>query len=154
MSAQDVARQLYEAFSRRNGDAMARLYAPDATFSDAVFTNLDGPAAGAMWRMLCERGADLRITVVAVSGDERRARVRWNADYTFSTGRKVHNEVAATIDVVNGRIVAHRDEFSFRKWAAQALGLVGRLFGGTAFLHRKVQRTAMGGLVKWRAQHS
>ena len=51
MSA-DVVERLYAAFDRRDGEAMAALYAPDGHFREPVFGDLTGAEAGAMWRML------------------------------------------------------------------------------------------------------
>ncbi len=153
MSAPALARQLYDAFSRRDGEAMAALYAPQARFDDPVFPGLDGAGAGDMWRMLCARGKDLEVRVVSLTGDEQRAQVRWVADYTFSTtGRRVHNEVTATLEVEGGRIVSHRDDFDFPAWARQAFGLTGRLLGDTGLFKRIMQRAARSGLTKWQAR--
>jgi len=50
----------YAAFERRDGAAMAACYAPDAHFTDPVFS-VRGEQVGAMWSMLCERGRDLQL---------------------------------------------------------------------------------------------
>jgi hypothetical protein len=70
--------RFYEAFARRDGEAMAALYAKDATFEDPVF-RLTGSDIGKMW---------------------------------------------------------------IPRWAAQALGLPGRLFGRTDWLRRSVSKSA------------
>ena len=114
---------------------VAACYAPDATFSDPVFPQLDGAGAGAMWRMLCERGADLVVTHRIESEDGDRVVVRWDADYTFSTtGKKVHNEITATLVVRGEHIVAHTDVFDFWRWSRQALGVTGWLLGWSGSL--------------------
>ena len=51
MSAEQIER-FYAAFDRRDGTAMAAMYAPDGHFRDPVFGDLTGAEAGAMWRML------------------------------------------------------------------------------------------------------
>ncbi|HVH33578.1 MAG TPA: nuclear transport factor 2 family protein, partial [Tahibacter sp.] len=58
----------YRAFQRRDGATMAACYTPDATFRDPVFA-LQGERVGAMWRMLCERGKDLRVEFSDVRAD-------------------------------------------------------------------------------------
>jgi ketosteroid isomerase-like protein len=129
---------------------MAACYHTDVEFSDPVFPALRGRAAGDMWRMLCERGADLRVVATGIEADDAGGRADWEAWYTFSaTGRPVHNRVHATFDFRDGLIVRHRDAFSFRAWAAQALGTVGRLLGWTGLLRRRVQRTAAASLAAW-----
>ena len=96
----EVIRRFYAAFQRRDHAAMAACYAPDATFSDPVFPALRGPAVGAMWRMLCERGTDLRIEASGIEADSARGSARWEAWYTFSaTGRPVHNIIHGVVHV-------------------------------------------------------
>jgi hypothetical protein len=48
-----------------------------------------------MWRMLTGRARDLKVSLVEHESDGERGTARWIADYTFSTGRKVHNDVRA-----------------------------------------------------------
>lgn len=96
-----------------------------------------------MWRMLCERGKDLRIEFRDVEADDRTGSAHWEAWYTFSaTGKQVHNVIDAEFEFREGRIVLHRDRFSFWKWAAQALGPIGWLLGWTPMLKRRVRQRA------------
>ncbi len=44
-----------------------------------------------MWHMLCERGKDLQISFTDVEANEQAGQANWEAIYTFSGGRKVHN---------------------------------------------------------------
>ena len=126
----EVIRRFYDAFQRRDHAAMAACYAPDATFSDPVFPALRGPAVGAMWRMLCERGTDLRIEASGIEGGSTHGHARWEAWYTFSaTGRPVHNIIRASFTFRDGRIQSHVDSFDLYRWARQALGLKGLLLG-------------------------
>jgi hypothetical protein len=99
-----------------------------------------------MWRMLTGRARDLEVTLAAheASGDTGRA--HWLADYTFRTGRRVHNDVAAEFRFEDGLIVEHRDSFSFHAWARQALGPVGFALGWTPMLRAKVRQEARAGL--------
>lgn len=121
---------------------MGACYASDVTFEDPVFT-LAGWRARAMWRMLCERGKDLRVSVADVRADDATGSARCEAWYTFSaTGRPVHNVIAAHFDFTGGRIVRHVDRFDLHRWAAQALGLKGLLLGWTAPVQRAVRRQA------------
>lgn len=143
----ELITRFYSAFQKRDAQAMAACYHPDVEFSDPVFQDLRGPRAGAMWRMLCERGKDLRIEFSGVEADDRSGRAHWDAWYTFSgTGRAVLNRIDARFEFQDGLIRRHTDTFDFHRWAGQALGLPGRLLGGTAFLQNKIRRTAMQGL--------
>ena len=151
----DRIRTLYAAFGRRDGAAMAACYAPDAHFSDPVFTDLNGPEIGAMWTMLCERAKDLEIRLVEASSDGDTGRARWEADYPFSqTGRVVHNRIRATFRFHKGRIVDHLDEFSLWRWAGMALGPKGTLLGWAPPVRAAIRAQADKGLREFIAQRA
>ena len=89
--------RFYAALARRDGAAMAACYAPDATFSDPVFTDLSGREPGAMWQMLTERSDDLSVEVVEQAAAGGSGSATWVARYTFGqTGRPVVNRVRST----------------------------------------------------------
>ena len=135
--------RFYDAFARLDGAAMADCYAPGAHFEDPVFTDLNGDEPGAMWRMLTGRANDLSVRLQSHDADEHEGSAHWLADYTFSTGRRVHNDVRATFRFdAAGRIAEHRDAFAFHAWARQALGPAGLLLGWTPLLRSKVRRQA------------
>jgi ketosteroid isomerase-like protein len=139
--------RLYEAFDRRDGDVMAACYAPTARFNDPVFGDLTGEEAGAMWRMLTGRAADLRVELREHQADESSGSARWIAHYTFTqTGRAVVNDVHADFRFAGGLITEHIDHFSFWRWSRQALGTPGVALGWTPLLRRKVGGTARAGL--------
>lgn len=139
--------RFYDAFNRRDGDAMAACYTPDARFSDPAFGELHGEEPGAMWRMLTGRADDLRIQLVDHDADETTGSARWLADYTFTqTGRKVHNDVKARFRFADGLIAEHDDSFSFHAWSRQALGPAGLLLGWTPLVQGKVRKQARAGL--------
>lgn len=153
MTRVDPIKAFYEAFCARDGAAMSSLYSDDVEFSDPVFPKIRGQEAKAMWRMLCEKGTDLVIKYEIVSSEGKIHKVRWDACYTFAaTGRQVHNKVVATLTVHNGRIVTHVDEFSFWRWAAQALGFPGILMGWTPMLKKRVQNSARRSLEAYMAK--
>lgn len=136
-------RDFYTAFQKRDAAAMAACYHPEVRFSDPVFPDLRGPRAGAMWQMLCERGADLVIEFRDVTADDQRGSAHWDARYTYSgTGRKVLNRIDASFEFDGGKIVGHTDRFDLYRWARQALGPVGLLLGWTPMVQNKIRRTA------------
>ena len=150
----EVIRKFYAAFQRRDHAAMAACYAPDATFSDPVFPALRGPAVGAMWRMLCERGTDLRIETGGIEADSARGSARWEAWYTFSaTGRPVHNIIGASFAFRDGLIQAHVDSFDLYRWARQALGLKGLLLGWSPFVQNAIRAQAARALDAFVRKH-
>jgi ketosteroid isomerase-like protein len=146
--------RFYAAFAARDGAGMAACYAPDVSFSDPVFPDLEGEEAGAMWRMLTARANDLRIELREHEAGDERGSARWIAHYTFTqTGRPVVNDVRASFRFAGGLIVEHRDEFDFHRWARQALGPVGLVLGWTPLLRASVRRRARAGLEQFRAEN-
>jgi len=135
--------RFYGAFDEGDGDTMAACYAPDVRFSDPVFPDLRGARAGAMWRMLTQTPGDLRIELLEREAGDERGSAHWKAHYTFTeTGRPVVNDIHASFRFADGLIVEHRDEFSFHRWARQALGPVGLLLGWTPIVRSAVRRKA------------
>jgi ketosteroid isomerase-like protein len=145
-SNDQLIERFYAAFAAGDGEKMAACYAPDARFSDPVFTALSGREPGCMWQMLTGRSQDLRITLEEHEAGNERGSAHWLADYTFSTGRRVHNDVHAHFRFEKGLIVEHQDSFSFYAWARQAIGPVGLALGWTPLLRGKVRRQARTGL--------
>ncbi len=148
----ELIERFYAAFARHDGDAMAASYAPGATFSDPVFTDLEDEEPGAMWRMLTGRADDLEVTLAEHEGGEESGSAHWLASYTFTqTGRHVDNDVRATFRFRDGLIAEHRDTFSFPRWARQALGPPGLLLGWTPLIQKSVRRRARAGLDEFMA---
>ncbi len=149
---EELLQTFYTSFQKRDAEQMVSCYHPDVVFSDPVFQDLRGQKAGAMWRMLCERGTDLVVEFRDVRADDTSGSAHWEADYTFSkTGRKVHNVIDATFQFRDGKIVRHTDSFDLPAWARQALGLPGRLLGGTGFLQKKIRAMGAAELNKFAA---
>ena len=145
---EQLLRDFYAAFARRDATAMARCYHPDIAFSDPVFPMLRGAEATAMWAMLTARAkGDFEIVLVDVSADIGGGTARWEAKYTFSqTGRRVHNKIEARFAFRAGKIVRHVDRFSFWRWARQAMGPLGLLLGWSLPLKAMVRRKARASL--------
>ena len=122
----ELIERLYGALDRHDGDAMAACYAPHAHFHDPAFGDLHGPEVGGMWRMLTSRADDLDVELAEHDADEHTGSAHWIATYTFTqTGRRVVNDVRARFRFENGLIADHVDEFSYGRWARQALGPMG-----------------------------
>lgn len=139
--------ELYEAFGRRDGEAMASCYNADARFCDPAFGELQGPEVGRMWRMLTARAESLEIELHEHEAGESTGTAHWIARYPFAaTGRRVVNDIQAEFRFRDGLIAEHNDRFDLRRWAAQALGLRGRILGLTPLLRVVVRRQARGQL--------
>ena len=147
-----LIRTLYDALDRHDGEAMAACYAPTARFRDPAFGELDGAAAGDMWRMLTERAEDLSVELAEHDADDDTGTAHWIARYTFTdTGRRVVNDVRATFRFADGLIAEHVDDFSFFAWSRQALGPVGLALGWTPILPALTRRRALTRLDAFRA---
>lgn len=143
MSSKEIANKFYDAFVAKDYRTMQSLYAINAVFSDEVFKSLNGFEAGKMWEMLIKSGKDMKVEYKILDSDKNSAKVKWIAHYTFSkTGRKVKNEIVANLEFLDGKIISHRDKFSFGKWAKQALGFVPWLFSFMGVTQKKVRETA------------
>ncbi len=146
----ELIRDFYTSFSNRDARGMAACYHPSVKFSDEVFVELEGAQANAMWRMLCERGKDLKIEFRDIKANDSKGSAHWEAWYTFSaTGRPVHNKIDARFEFRDKKIFRHRDTFDFYVWASQALGLTGRLLGWSSFLKKRVRANAAKSLAAY-----
>lgn len=122
---------------------MVACYHPEIVFSDPVFQTLEGERAVAMWHMLIGRSKDIAISFADIQADEQQGTAHWEARYTYSaTGHTVHNIVNARFRFQEGSILVHQDTFNISKWAAQALGISGRLLGWTPFMQQTIRRKA------------
>jgi ketosteroid isomerase-like protein len=150
----ELIHEFYAAFDAHDADRMLACYAPDVTFSDPVFPSLRGDRARAMWRMLCERGQDLRVAVSRVEADQTQGSAHWVADYTFSaTGRPVRNRIDARFTFRDGAIITHTDHFDLWRWAGMALGPRGRLLGWLPPVQQAVRRQADASLQVFIKKH-
>jgi ketosteroid isomerase-like protein len=147
----ELIRTLYDAMNRHDGDAMARLYAPDGRFHDPAFGELTGAEAGDMWRMLTGRATDLEVDLADHGAEGDSGTAHWIATYTFRTGRRVVNDIHARFRFRDGKIVEHDDSFSFFRWARQALGPAGLLLGLPP-MSLLVRRRARRDLAEFRAR--
>lgn len=132
----------YDAFGRRDAEAMVACYHEDIVFQDPAFGQLRGKDAGDMWRMLCKIGKDLQVTASDISAKDGRGRAHWDADYTFATKRKVHNVVDAEFDFAEGLIIRHTDSFDFARWAGQAFGPPGAVISRIPVLPQAAMKQA------------
>ncbi len=133
---------------------MQDCYSEEAVFNDAAFTNLNTQQVRSMWEMLVKRGTDLEISFSNVESAGDTGRARWVATYTFSASkRRVVNKIQAHFVFKNGKIVEHKDSFSFYRWSRQALGPMGLLLGWTPMLKNKVRLQAKKSLEEFMARN-
>lgn len=140
---EELLKQFYTCFQRRDPDGMVACYHPNAVFSDPIFQTLKRERAAAMWHMLIGRSKDMEVIFSVIQADEQQGTAHWDARYTYSaTGHKVHNVVDAHFRFQDGLILVHQDTFNLAKWASQALGISGRLLGWTPFMQQAIRRNA------------
>ena len=145
-----LIQKFYEAFRQKDAAQMGECYHEEASFYDPVFLSLNATQAKAMWAILCEQGKDLVLEYSDISANEQEGSCTWQAHYTFSkTKRKVHNVIKAHFTFKEGKILQHRDHFSFYRWTKMALGLPGLLLGWTPFLQNRVRYLAFAGLKRF-----
>ncbi len=153
MQNETLIHQFYQAFQRGDAEGMAACYHSDIEFEDPAFGRLRGKEVGAMWAMLIDRSkGQLQITYSDVKADGQKGQAYWEARYAFSqTKRQVHNKINAQFQFKDGKIIAHRDQFSFWKWTIMALGLPGILLGWTPFLKNKVRTQVRKALTRFQS---
>lgn len=143
----ELIQEFYSSFQARNADGMIACYHANVVFSDPVFRTLHGAEAASMWRMLCERGKDLKIEFGNIQADDKTGSAHWEAWYTFSkSARRVHNVIEASFVFQDGKIIRHIDRFNLWKWSSRALGPLGTFLGWTPFVQSVIRREARRGL--------
>lgn len=131
--------KFYAAFNQLDAETMASCYHKEVEFEDPAFGKLKGERAKNMWRMLCEsqKGKDFKVQHSKVTDNS----AYWEAFYTFSkTGRKVHNKIHAQFEFKDGLIIKHTDYFDLHRWAKQAMGFSGAIFGWSGFFKKKLHK--------------
>lgn len=144
----NVVHAFYSAFIRRDYQSMQLAYREDATFSDNVFGTLNANETRAMWQMLIEKGTDLKVNYGYVKNREGNiVTCEWTAEYSFGKNRRpVVNRIKSYMEIEDGKIVKHRDRFDLHRWAKQAIGTSGFLFGWMLFFQQGISKKALASL--------
>lgn len=144
---EQLIEKFYSSFQGLDAAGMTSCYHPEIVFSDPVFGRLSGAEVSTMWKMLCSRARDLKISFRDVRADDTTGTALWEAQYKFSkTGRYVHNVIEASFAFRDDQIITHNDSFSLWKWSSMALGPTGFLLGWTPFLRKAIRKDARRGL--------
>ncbi len=137
--------RFYDALVRRDPDTMRALYAESARFEDPIF-RLEGADIGRMWKGLLGRAKNFSASYTIAQAGSGHGTVEWTARYLFGGKSPVVNVILSDLRWKDGLIVEQRDNFDFPRWAAQAMGTPGRLFGRFGWFQRAVARKAAQGL--------
>ena len=148
--------KFYTALSNANPSKMCECYHANVQFIDPVFGLIKGKDVCQMWKMLFERSkGNLKIEFSDVKADDHLGTARRIATYHYGkTKKKVVNNIHAKFHFKDGLIIKHTDDFDIWKWAKQAMGLKGFLFGWTGFMQKKIQEHARLFLKKYIEKHS
>ncbi|PVX47877.1 SnoaL-like protein [Flavobacterium sp. 103] len=140
--------KFYTAFANGDAKTMCECYHPEIQFQDPAFGILKGNDASQMWKMLIEKSkGNIKIEFSDIKADDYIGTAKWIATYNFSkTNRKVINVIHGEFKFQDGLIIRHTDNFDIWKWAKQALGFKGLLFGWTGFMQKKIQEQALTSL--------
>lgn len=139
--------KFFTAYKNRDAEGMLACCHNDIKYADPVFGTLEGWRAQAMWRMLCDRGPTLKLTISGITADDGRGSATQEAEYEFAaTKRTVHNRIQSDFEFKEGKIAVHHDSYSLWTWAAQALGLKGRLTGWLPPVQKSIRQEATAGL--------
>ena len=144
----ELITRFYEAFRKRDANAIGACYAPSIEFTDPVFGRLEGERARAMWRMLNQPGGGgLELTYQLGLVDDLTGTATWQAKYKApNTGRPVENNITSRFWFADGLIVRQEDTFDLWKWASMALGTTGRLMGWSPMMQRAIRKRALANL--------
>lgn len=143
VNAPETIERFYRAFQKGDHAGMVACYHAEIEFSDPIFGELKGPQVVAMWKMLLERGKDMRVTYSQVQADTQQGSGHWEATYTYSpTGRTILNKVRSSFRFKEGKIIAHHDNFNLWRWAALALGAKGLLLGWLSPVQQTIRKSA------------
>lgn len=151
MTNQELITLFYSAFAKGDVATMQSCYHDDIEFSDPAFGKLKGQEAKDMWGMLMRRSkGNIQISASDIQANDEKGNAKWTAVYLFaSTGNMVTNHISATFEFKDGKIIKHDDVFDLWKWAGQALGWKGKLFGWLPGFQAKIQSTTRSYLTKY-----
>ncbi len=145
-----VVRRFFDAWSRRDTAALTAALHPQVSFSDPLFTDVRGVRVALMWTNRLSESEDLMVAHEILFADERKAQVRWQAQYILGA-RKVAHEGLSTLSLWDNLIVRQVDEYDFLLWARQAYGPIGWLLGATEGYQAACQRRARKDLERFAA---
>ncbi len=136
--------RFYSALAKLDANTLNACYSSNIVFYDPMFELLKGNEVTAMWQMLCKNAKNFSLLYDSIAdAGEGYYNCNWKASYTFSkTGRAVVNNGKAYMKIENGFITEHSDAWSLHTWSAQALGIMGKLFGWNNYFRRKLKNSA------------
>lgn len=141
-----ITRRLQVALRTGDLDAIARCYNPFAAYSDPVLGDLGAGSARQAWSLILPllRSPSWSFSIDDVGLLSSRASTRLT--FLFApTARPVTLDISTVLQVRDGRIVRHDDDFSLFAWS-QGLPFPQRLVARSRSFRRRVNREARGGI--------
>ncbi len=141
----------YTALENADSKVVCESYHTDIIFRDPIFGRLVGRDVCQMWKMLIDKAkGNLKIELSEVKADDYLGSALWKATYNLGKNRPITNVIRAEFHFKDGLIIKHTDDFDIWKWAKQALGVRGILFGWTGHMQKKIQEKALLALKKFK----
>ena len=129
LTNQQVIEQFYTALSNRDIKALSNCYHEEVVYSDVGFGIQKGKDAKLVWQFLMNNvDENFMVTFSDIQANETRGSANWVAKYQFNQ-RNIENQITATFQFQNGKIIYHKDKYSLWKWSQQAFGFLGYLIG-------------------------
>jgi len=100
--------RFFVALRRRDADAIARCFAPDAEYSSHLLGRVVGARVPAYWRMICARANMHDLRVEATDADDHGGVARWTARYTCGR-QQVRHVLETTFRFHAGKIQRQHD---------------------------------------------
>ncbi|ARU92149.1 hypothetical protein SCLARK_001685 [Spiroplasma clarkii] len=142
MKNKEVVVKFFTALSKGDWKLMNNLYSKDVAFSDTVFGELNYSQITNLWEMLLTENPDLSANFKIVEDGEV-VKVQWVMVSKFGQKhRKVILNILSTLEVSKGKIIKHNDHFDFKKWAKQALGIIGWMLGSKQSFKNRIKEEA------------
>jgi len=138
----EKVKEFYEALSRNDYEALIRLYHPDATYTDELFS-FKGKEIHALWYAATRPAMKLEVECLAIEEVNDRVQTKWKMGYTLDViNSRIELEEIGIFVFEGEKIMEHSDEYNFREWCTQAFGIIGTLLGWSSWLRNRVRKQA------------
>ncbi len=131
--SESTIRRFLDALGRHDGAALSGCYHPAATFSDPIHPDVRNGRIDALWQYRLARLDTVETEILSMSGDDRKARMRWTARWRRRGGgrsRRVHRlTLESTFTFWDERIARQVDAFAPWAYLRQTCGVQGLLTG-------------------------
>jgi len=136
-----LIRDFFTAMAEKDFKKMNQCYSPEVIYYNPICDLLKEESVFARWEVECKSRKDLQLSfdpVVAL--DEDYFTCKFEMKYTFMpTGKYIRQVSTAHMKIFDGKIIEHSDAFSVHRWAMQAYGFTGWIFGWNRFYQQSIK---------------